>query len=175
MEITNEKFIALLNFYCIPKLPLLLRDDVQPVIGIELPTITVTKGVDIHHTMRGPMFSHLFRMGLGSHPSAVDQGAAKGSIDRPVALKSASAEDAAAMIIEWIAHKISHILDISATVIETDSPFHAHESDSLVAVDMKNWFVNEIGMNFTVFDIMGNTPIKQMGVMAAEKSRFRQV
>ncbi|KAJ5916858.1 polyketide synthase [Penicillium tannophilum] len=174
MEVKNEEFIALLDFYCNPQLPLLTHDEAQPVIGIELPAIIAAKGVDLHHTMRRPMFSHLFRMGLDSTLSVVNQGAAKGSVDRPAALKSASAEEAASMITEWVAHKVGHILGIPATAIETDSPFHAHGIDSLVAVDMKNWFVNEIGANFTVFDIMGNTPIKQMSVMAAEKSRFRQ-
>lgn len=175
MEVTNEEFIALIDYYCNPQLPLLPRDDVQPVIGIELPAVMAAKGVDLHHAIRRPLFSHVFRMGLGSDLSVVDQGAAKGSIDRPAALKSASMEDAIAMITEWIAQKIGHILGIPVTAIETESPFHVHGIDSLVAVDMKNWFVNEIGANFTVFDIMSNTPIKQMGVMAAEKSRFRQV
>ncbi|RAK93462.1 putative polyketide synthase [Aspergillus costaricaensis CBS 115574] len=174
MEVRNEEFIALLDFYCNPQLPLLPRDEAQPVIGIELPTVIAAKGVDLHHTMRRPMFSHLFRMGLDSNSSVVNQGAAKGSIDRPAALKSASPEEAASMITEWIAHKVGHILGIPATAIERDSPLHAHGIDSLVAVDMKNWFMNEIGANFTVFDIMSNSPITQMSVMAAEKSRFRQ-
>ncbi|KAK1140234.1 Type I Iterative Polyketide synthase (PKS) [Aspergillus melleus] len=174
MEITQDEVLALFDYYCNPQLPLLSHDYVQPVIGLEMPSVMAAKGVDLHHSIRRPMFRHLFRMGLDSNSSVVNAGAEKGSIDRPAALKSASAEDAVSMITEWIVLQVAHILGMSETDIETDRPLHAHGIDSLVAVDLKNWFLNELGAKVTVFDIMGNTAIKEISVMVAEQSRFRQ-
>lgn len=174
IEIKEVELLALLDFYCNPQLPLLSNDDVQPVIGLEMPCAITAKGVDLHHSIRRPMFSHLFRMGLDSPSSGVGHDATKALIDRPAMLKSASAEDAISMIAEWIALRVGHILGIPETDIELDEPLHSHGIDSLVAVDMKNWFLNELGAKLTVFDIMGNSSIRQMSGMVAEQSRFRQ-
>ncbi|KAI9040232.1 putative polyketide synthase [Aspergillus affinis] len=174
MEIKQEEVLALFDYYCNPQLPLLSHDYAQPVIGLEMPSVIAAKGVELHHSIRRPMFSHLFRMALDSNSSVVNDGADKGSIDRPAALRSASAEEAVSMITEWIVLQVAHILGMSETDIETDRPLHAHGIDSLVAVDMKNWFLNELGAKVTVFDIMGNTAIQEISVMVAEQSRFRQ-
>lgn len=174
MEIKQDEVLALFDYYCNPQLPVLSQDYAQPVIGLELPSVMMAKGVELHHSIRRPMFSHLFRMGLDSNSLVVNDGAKKGSVDRPAALRSASAEEAVSMITEWIVLQVAHILGMSETDIETNKPLHSHGIDSLVAVDMKNWFLNELGAKVTVFDVMGNTSIKQISDMVAKQSRYRQ-
>ncbi|KAJ5611416.1 polyketide synthase [Penicillium lagena] len=131
IEIKEAELIALLDFYCNLQLPLLSRGDSQPMIGLELPYSITAKGVDLHHSIRRPTFSHLFRMGLGRTSSEVGQR--------------------------------------SVTTLQKDQLIAL-----LRSIDMKNWFLNELGARITVFDLMGNGPVKQISVMVAEQSLFRQ-
>jgi aryl carrier-like protein len=44
--------------------------------------------------------------------------------------------------------------------------------DSLVAVELRNWFVRSIGADVAVFEIMGNSTIISLACDVAQKSRF---
>ncbi|KAK1139414.1 hypothetical protein N8T08_000777 [Aspergillus melleus] len=179
MEIAREELLALLDYYCNLALPLLPATEAQVIVGIELPDDVTAKGIDLHHSIRRPIFSHLFRMGSrngtgasnGSSGQAVDQAAL---IDRPAILKALpSVGDATDQIVEWVAAKVAHMLGLSAADIDPSKPVHSYGIDSLIAVDLKNWFDREIGASITVFDLMGNAPLQRLGQLAAEKSRYR--
>lgn len=64
MEIAQEELIALMDHYCDPTLPVLPEKDAQILVGIEMPAAVLAKGIYLHHSIRRPMFRHLFRMGL---------------------------------------------------------------------------------------------------------------
>ncbi|RAH87287.1 hypothetical protein BO86DRAFT_394090 [Aspergillus japonicus CBS 114.51] len=83
-----------------------------------------------------------------------------------------SVEEATEQIVQWVTAKVGHILGLSAADIDPGDPVHTYSIDSLVMVDLKDWFNREIGASITVFDLMGNTPLRRLGEMAAEKSRY---
>ncbi|PWY83393.1 KR-domain-containing protein, partial [Aspergillus heteromorphus CBS 117.55] len=170
MEIAQEELIALIDYYCNPNLPLLSVDDAQVLVGIEMPCAVMAKGIDLHHSIRRPIFSHLFRMGTpGSsgdpnRTNAVD-------MDLPATLKAAPSQDEAATLVsEWASAKVGQVLGLPASDIEPSKPIHTYGIDSLVAVDLKNWFEREIGASLTVFDLMGNAPLRQLSALAALNS-----
>ncbi|KAI3010796.1 hypothetical protein CBS147346_1561 [Aspergillus niger] len=178
MEIAQEELLALLDYYCDPNLPLLSRDEAQVIVGIELPADVTAKGIDLHHSIRRPVFSHLFRMGsrnaIEAAKSSSNASDKPEMVDRPTVLKELpSVAEATEQIVEWVAAKIAHVLGLSASDIDPAKPVHTYGMDSLVAVDLKNWFDREIGASITVFDLMGNTPLRRLSEMAAEKSRYR--
>ncbi|PYH92144.1 putative polyketide synthase [Aspergillus ellipticus CBS 707.79] len=174
MEIAQEELIALLDYYCDPDLPLLSVDDAQVLVGIELPSAIKAKEIDLHHSMRRPIFSHLFRMGIHGSSRKEPNWVNAVDIDRPAALRAAASPDeAATLVIEWTSTKVGQVLGLSASDIEPSKPIHTYGIDSLVAVDLKNWFEMEIGANFTVFDLMGNTPLRELSMLAAQESRYR--
>lgn len=175
-EIKQEELIALLDFYCNPELPLLTDGQHQVLVGIEMPSVIAAKGIDLHHIFRRPMFSHLFRMDVGTaSTTSMAIQPATGAINRPVMLKAAcSFEDATALVAEWITHKIAHILGLQASSIDPEKPIHAYGIDSLIAVDMKNWFENELGASITVFDLMGNISLERLSALVVQKSRHCQ-
>ncbi|KAA8649508.1 beta-ketoacyl reductase [Aspergillus tanneri] len=84
------------------------------------------------------------------------------AINRSTALKVAMSPDEAAKF-----------LGMSSSDVEPSKPIHAYGIDSLVAVDLKNWFEREVGANVSVFDLMGNLSFRQLSALAAEQSRFR--
>ncbi|PYH86334.1 hypothetical protein BO82DRAFT_380441 [Aspergillus uvarum CBS 121591] len=175
MEIAQDELLALLDYYCDPALPLLSVTEAQVIVGIELPADVMAKGIDLHHSIRRPLFSHLFRM--GSRTTIRENAAAAGPslvLDHPAILRTLpSVEEATEQIVQWVTAKVGHILGLSAADIDPGKPVHTYGIDSLVAVDLKNWFDREIGASITVFDLMGNTPLRRLGEMAAEKSRYR--
>ena len=176
IDIKQEELIALLDFYCNPELPLLTDGQHQVVVGLEMPSAITAKGIDVHHILHRPMFSHLFRMGVDTtSKKSMDSHPAQGAINRPAALKAVSSfEDATALVAEWIAHKVAHIIGLQTSNIDPEKPIHVYGIDSLVAVDMKNWFENEIGASITVFDVMGNMSLERLSAMAVQKSRYCQ-
>ncbi|PWY90616.1 putative polyketide synthase [Aspergillus sclerotioniger CBS 115572] len=175
MEIAQEELLALLDHYCNPNLPLLSADDAQVLVGVEMPSAVMAKGLDLHHSIRRPIFSHLFRMGVYGVSNEPNNGATYVGIDRPAALKAASSQDdAVALVTEWTVTKVSQILGLSASDVESSKPIHAYGIDSLVAVDLKNWFERDIGANFTVFDLMGKASLGQLSLIATQTSRYRR-
>ena len=62
MDVTQEELIALLDYYCDPNLPLLSDVNAQIMVGIEMPSALLAKGIVLHHSIRRPMFRHLFRI-----------------------------------------------------------------------------------------------------------------
>ncbi|OJZ89214.1 hypothetical protein ASPFODRAFT_42376 [Aspergillus luchuensis CBS 106.47] len=178
MEIAQEELLALLDYYCDPALPLLSADEAQVIVGIELPADVTAKGIDLHHSIRRPLFSHLFRMDSRNEIAAGQNSSNFANkpavVNRSAVLKALpSVAEATDQIVEWVAAKIAHVLGLSPSDIDSAKPVHTYGMDSLVAVDLKNWFDREIGASITVFDLMGNSPLRRLSEMAAEKSRYR--
>ncbi|KAL3469693.1 KR-domain-containing protein [Aspergillus californicus] len=160
MEIKQAEFLALLDYYCNPNLPVLSLDDAQVLVGIETLAAVLAKGLDLHHSIRRLMFSHMFHM--TSHRLISDLvHDMDTNINRPAALKAASPDEANALV-----------LSVSPSDIEPDRPIRTYGIDSLVAVDLKNWFETAIGAEVTVFDLMGNVPLRDLCTAAAQSSRY---
>ena len=49
---------------------------------------------------------------------------------------------------------------------------HSYGMDSLIAVDVRNWFATEMKADVAIFDIMGSTSLESMGIMGATRSPF---
>ncbi|KAL8643416.1 MAG: hypothetical protein Q9226_008394, partial [Calogaya cf. arnoldii] len=61
--------------------------------------------------------------------------------------------------------------------LDLDSPLAALGIDSLVSIELRNWFRQRLGLDFTVINIVGASSIRQLGEMSAamlsEKYRAR--
>lgn len=177
MEIAQEELIALLDHYCDPSLPVLADEDAQILVGIEMPSAVLAKGIDLHHLIRRPMFRHLFRIGLQdvnktNSSTAIEITAV---LDRASELtRAASQDEAISMVTEWFSGRLAQVLGLSNEDIDPSRPVHSYGVDSLVAIDLKNWLEREIGANITVFELLGNMPLNDLSTMAVAKSRYRQ-
>lgn len=173
-DIRQEDLIALLDHYCDPSLPLLPSDDVQVLVGAELPSAVLAKGVDLHHSIRRPMSRHLFRMGAHSGGTVSQSGSGSSTVDHAAALRdSTTNEEAEHLATAWFAAKVAHVLGFAETDVETSKPVHAYGVDSLVAIDLKNWLQKEVGSEVPVIQLLGNATIAELGATAAAKSVFR--
>ncbi|RYO81820.1 hypothetical protein DL764_009708 [Monosporascus ibericus] len=174
MDITQDELIALLDFYCDPSLPLLADDDAQILVGIEMPSAVLAKGIDLHHSIRRPMFRHLFQM--GSEKATMEScNTEVGIVDHALVLKRAASQDeAAALVTKWFCNKIGQVLGLADADIDVTKPVHTYGIDSLVAIDLKNWFGRAIGAEIEAFLLLGNLSLEQLSTEAAKKSRYRR-
>lgn len=176
MDIGKDDLMALLDYCCDPKVSLVTEDhergSAQVIVGIEMPSAILAKGIDLHHSICRPMFRHLFR--IGTHESRTGETGPEVSLDKAAQLQDASDEEAARLVKGWLLSKIASILGLLDSDIDPGKPVHTYGIDSLVAVDLRNWFAREIGADIGVFMLMGNTPLEGVSAAASNKSQYRQ-
>lgn len=131
------------------------------------------KGIDLHHSIYRPIFRQLFRMGTSPTGDDASQ-EQKLETDRASVLRrETSDEQATEMVTSWFVIKMAQVLGLDTSDVDPDKPVHAYGIDSLVAIDLKNWFAREIGAEIQVFFLLGNTPIKEVSREAAVRSTWR--
>lgn len=56
--------------------------------------------------------------------------------------------------------------------VDGSKPLQAYGLDSLVAIEIRNWFGKEIGAEVTVFDILGKGSMVELSRVAAGNSKY---
>lgn len=173
-DIHMEELLALMEYYCDPNLPILTHEEAQVLVGIEPPMKALAKGIDIHHSIYRAVFSHLFCADVSARLVGAELLGPDLRVDRPEMLKRApSDDDAASLVLQWLRLKISHTLGLAPEEIDLTRPAHTYGIDSLVAIDLKNWFDREVGTGIQVFTLLGNVSLEELGKDGARRSRFR--
>ncbi|KAF8241412.1 hypothetical protein K440DRAFT_656775 [Wilcoxina mikolae CBS 423.85] len=157
--IREEEFLALLDYHCNPNLAVESPLKSQVLIGMETPDELKAKGFDEPFWLRDPLFQQLFQMGSSRSKTAGDSA--------PVTDHTSPSHR---VIAEGLSRKLSRALSIPKEDIDTSRPFRAYGVDSLVAVELRNWFIKEIGADVAVFDIMGSRSIADLSLVAAQRS-----
>lgn len=170
IPITQADFHALLDYYCNPTLDLGSAADLcQAIIGPQVPAVMLEKGLKEASWMRRRAFRHLQQVGLGGPSSSP----ASKTVDYATLLrKAASLEDAARIVTDGLLHKLSRALSISPADMDVSKPLHAYGVDSLLAVELRNYFAKEFNANVAIFDITGGSSFETVGMTVARKSQF---
>lgn len=51
---------------------------------------------------------------------------------------------------------------------------HVYGIDSLVAIELRNWFSKELSADVAVFDIMGEASLAAIGELVSKRSSWRE-
>ena len=175
MEVLQAEFLALLDHYCDPSLPVLSPDESQIIVGIETPAAMEAKGMDVPEWMQRPLFRHFRQIdaGVGADGPGSNSGR-KRNVDLEGSLRqSVSTEEAAGHIADGLVKKLEQILGVRPEDVELNKPIHTNGINSLAAVELKNWFDKKVGAEVAVFEIVGNMSLTELAGYAAAKSRFR--
>ena len=174
MEIAQAELFALLDHYCNPELPLQTPEKCQPIVGIEIPSVLESMGKDIPSWMRRPLFRHFF--GMDSQQASMQSDPANAAPEYGSQLRKASSPaEAASIIAQGLARKTSRILAIAPEDIDASKPLHSYGVDSLIAVEIRNWLLKEIGADVAIFDLLGNASLADISTMILGKSSVRKV
>ncbi|KAL9110459.1 MAG: hypothetical protein Q9227_005003 [Pyrenula ochraceoflavens] len=87
---------------------------------------------------------------------------------------AASLDDAAEAVTRALARKLSSTLSLSLEEIDESTPMHNFGVDSLVAVELRNWFAKEVHADIAIFDILGGATAATIGTLAATKSKYHK-
>lgn len=72
-----------------------------------------------------------------------------------------------------LASKLARAMSISPEDVEPGKPLSTYGVDSLMAVELRNWFGKEFGASVAVFDIMGGVPIAKIAELVTARSAFK--
>ncbi|KAI9740047.1 MAG: polyketide synthase [Claussenomyces sp. TS43310] len=171
LEITQPEVLALLERYCDKRLELDPAHS-QVATGLELPEDINNRGMDIMGWMQEPIFTILHQM--GSSESANDGGGStrsKGPDLIKQLEKAASLAEAADIVANGIATKLCRVLSLAQESFDIAQPLHVYGVDSLIAVEMRNWFMQTLKVDVAVFEILGGATAGTLGRAVAEKAR----
>lgn len=122
--------------------------------------------------MKRPLYHHLRQTNQQTGDSSVP--ASSTAVDYRALIRAAQSEtDAGRVIATALARKLSQALTVPEEDIDTGRPVHSFGVDSLVAVELRFWFTNQMKAEISVFNILANTSIQGLGRLAASKSQFR--
>ena len=171
MEMWQPEVLALLEYYCDKRLPLDPTTS-QIVMGLELPEDIISRGIDPVGWMKEPMFSNLYQMGTANAADSSSSNARVKGPDLTKQLEGAdSLPDAADIVANGIAAKVCRVLSLSQDTFDTAQPLHTYGVDSLIAVEMRNWFIQILKVDVAVFEILGGATAGTLGRTVAEKLR----
>ena len=179
MGVSEEQYLALLDYYCDPRLPVLSPLQCQVVTGIQTPAALHAKGVPEVFYLQAPLFRHLRQ--IKSNDSKTTESAksnSKSSNEFDFANlqqrlnTSNSLVEAEAVVLDGLIAKVSKSLDVDRAQIEVQKPLHAHGIDSLAAVEVRSWLRCDLGAELPVFEILGNQSISELAAVVARGSRF---
>ena len=175
MPLTQDDFHALLDIYCDPRLSVLQPDDAQIICGIERPLHIQAKGFPVPTWMEQPLFKELWSVEQDDEElSATRQLKNKSQAQFQNLFENASSlHEAGSIISEELAKKLSRSLMIPTSEIDPRRALHFYGVDSLVAVELRNWFAKELHADVAIFEILGNKGCDDLGSWAAARSGFK--
>lgn len=109
-------------------------------------------------------------MGDVSSTAAAD--ADENSVNMEALSEGADSLPAAGAIVCDSLLKVARILGMPVEDIDASKPMHSYGVDSLVAVEVRNWFLKEMKADVAVFDITGSGSISDLSVVVTGKSQF---
>lgn len=90
-------------------------------------------------------------------------------------LRSAATQaDASRMIVQALVEKLSKSLAVPTSEIDVTKPIYVFGVDSLVAVEIRYWFLKAVNADVRVMDIMSNDSVADLCDTVAGRSQFGQ-
>ena len=168
---SEAELLALIDCYCNPSLGISTQLNCQAVTGIEIPANLQVKGMDEPYWMQQPFFRHLYQIESTIGSTVVTEKA----LDFSSLFSAASSlSEAGRIVSDALVEKLSKILNIPSEDISNAKPLSSYGVDSLVAVELRNWFARALSAEVAIFEILGGPSIQTVGVLVAGKSQYRQ-
>ncbi|OAA60067.1 Beta-ketoacyl synthase [Cordyceps fumosorosea ARSEF 2679] len=153
----------------------------RPEDQLGLPEVAVTVGIRCFtkgenltgHWFTNPLYSHLIMEPTateGHSSSGTGQISSKGMMRAGKrVLEARSPEEAAAALQESFAFKLQAVLQMSDRHLDPHSPLVELGIDSLVAVEIRSWFLKELKLDIPVLKIIGGASLLDVCNFALDK------
>ncbi|KAI1420233.1 hypothetical protein F5Y12DRAFT_719784 [Xylaria sp. FL1777] len=127
-------------------------------------------GGDYYWLRTLPQFAYLQRLDVQETSDSEAGPSSDGAIEK---LSHAASMDAAAEIVQDILlAKVTKVIMVPATDIDTSKPVYTYGVDSLVAVELRNWLALELKSDISIFDLTSSAPITEVCKKIASRSHL---
>lgn len=168
--IFESDFLALLDYYCDPSTKL-TSDKAQPVIGLVSPAQFRKNGLEPPDWLVDRPMMH----GLCQEDNDQDIGTATPDRDQnrdwAAELRRATpGVEATNIVVDALVQRLSKATSTPIEEIDCSRPLHVYGVDSLLAVELRNWFSKLFNADVAIFDITGQASIEKLAEGAASSS-----
>ncbi|KAI0007048.1 ketoacyl-synt-domain-containing protein [Xylariaceae sp. FL0662B] len=123
---------------------------------------------------RTAMFTHLNKVDLpaGVETASADDAADSEDTMRRILTEVADTDEAASIINEGLRIMLSKSMNMHVEDVDESRPPSAYGVDSLVAVGVRSWVFRQCNVDVSVFEVLGDSSIKQLSAMIAQRGGF---
>ena len=174
MTIEEVEFHAVLDHYCNPALGILSPLKSQLIMGIHTPAELASKGHNEPVWAQTSLFRHLVYMDQDKVKDfEVSQTTVEDHMDVKTLLRKAISRDAMEEVVcQALIQRLSKLLSIPHEDIDVNKPMHRFGIDSLIAVETRRWFGQEMKADVTVIDILESPSVAALSSLVAGRSQY---
>jgi zearalenone synthase (highly reducing iterative type I polyketide synthase) len=145
----------------------------QVVTGLATRDGVSAANIDVPFYFNNPRFSILSKHGGKNNTLAHPNTNEAGSVPAKIQLaRAASLSEATDIVTDLLIRKLAKSLQTETSEIDSGRPLHSYGVDSLVALEIRNWAILEIGAEITVFDVLSSVPMTALARVVAGKSKL---
>ena len=142
------------------------------ILGLPTPATLRAQGIEDPPWIGRPQFKALHLMDSRSTGAATIVGE---TVTTSVLLSDAdSISQAADIISSALRRKLSRVLSLPPEDIDMTISMHALGVDSLIALEIRNWFYKEVNAEVTLFEVLGNDSASDFCLKVAKAGRHGQ-
>ncbi|KAI0110924.1 hypothetical protein GGR51DRAFT_569554 [Nemania sp. FL0031] len=165
-QVRESDFLAVLEIYCDPALPILPPEKSELLIGVMTPAHRLSKGLTPTRAMEQPLYRGFLQLPSDPTPSEC-----KKEVNFALLFKNTeSVERRGDIVVKALTARLARALSIPEDHVIPSQSFLECGVDSLMAVELRNWIDRDFQANVAVFDIMGGASIGSIGQLVANKS-----
>lgn len=177
----DGELLALLDRCCDPAGPCNRPGDRagrQVLLGATTPAFFLRRGEQPIPQVRGRVFSSLATVLAEEKPQPAHPHHARGgggsAADRHAAAfrRAQDPAERTAAAVRAISEKLARTLSMLPGDVEAGRALTDYGVDSLMAVELRNWFIHDFGAKLAVFDIMGHASIAAVGALVSSRSEL---
>lgn len=166
LPMSQPELFAILDQYCRSSA---IRG--QVVTGLQLPSTVAAKGAQEPAWMSQPMFRQLHQLTNESQSVVQSEDEITGGDNVYAAIQSKeSVKEITCVLITAITNKLSKFLSVSPSSFDVSKPVHSYGIDSLIAMELRNWFLKVLKIEVSIFEILGGSSIQDLAKTVAYKS-----
>ncbi|KAF2469062.1 reducing type I polyketide synthase [Lindgomyces ingoldianus] len=168
----QEEIFAIFDFYCNPDTIINSVKASQVTTGIELPASILRNGHKVPEALQRSLFSLLHQI----QPTGVEATIGTANTqDFSALLKEATTiQEAGVIVAEALKNKLCKILGVEPDERSVNDRMESFGVDSLLALELRNWLLRDIRADLAVFEILGDSKLGDIGLLAARKSLLLQ-
>lgn len=168
VPVTEPELHALLSIYCDPSTPQVKKQGCQTILGLKSSSAVYKKSPDAFYWLQKPAFRQIYATDHADGAEG-DYSDSTGSQTGRSLLSADSVEATAEIVMELLSIKLSKALGINKQELSGKKPMHSYGIDSLVAVELRNWFSKEMNVDIAIFDMLGGATMDAVVGLAAGK------